>query len=278
MGVDVQRGEAGKTDELHAPRLELVVMGHGMGYRKWIIDHQVFFGETGDAYSGAWTELMLWLSNRSYDKLSGAATGMKYCLPNGKELLPVFVFVDTGDAAMGRAAAVRTACHRIPNAIPCKGFATITAKSHERHKVDIPNSNMLSYRKASDESRSLYVQINTWHYKQELCESLTRPLRDDGTLLPNGISIFGDVTDEEMAQLCATERLEDGSYKDTRERVEMMDCTIYAMAAGQMYIDDQVIWLRDRARRMNKSPAALTAINSRYALEYLTGHRDPDAT
>jgi phage terminase large subunit GpA-like protein len=44
--------------DIHKNRIELVLTAWGMGMEAWIFDHQVFFGQTADIHSPAWSNLL----------------------------------------------------------------------------------------------------------------------------------------------------------------------------------------------------------------------------
>ena len=59
-GIDVQAGQSKDPD--HPARLEMHVVGHGLGYRRWSIGYYVFPGATDNAFDGAWQKLVEWFA------------------------------------------------------------------------------------------------------------------------------------------------------------------------------------------------------------------------
>jgi phage terminase large subunit GpA-like protein len=261
VGIDVQKGVKNKTDALNAARIECLVIGNGLGYRTWIIDHIVFFGETDDAYTGAWAALYQAMAQKRF----------LYRRVDEKEMNPDCMFFDSGNAAENRSDAVFRFCGRIhPIGIPIKGFGNITARKHEAS--DVPGSAFLKrYRVAAQASNGeRFVEVSTWHYKKEIVNSLqTGP-----AVMAGGVSLPYDFDDEEMAQLAGTERLEDGSFRDTRSHVEVLDTMVYALAARDFFLDAKVAELRNAFVRLGGSTAQSMLINSRTVLEILSGKKE----
>jgi phage terminase large subunit GpA-like protein len=262
VGVDVQKGSARKTGALDAARLETVVLGHGLGYRTWVIDHTVYYGTTDDAYEGAWADLYKAMTERRFE----------YARADGKKINPELIFFDSGNAAENRADAVFRFCGRIqPIGAPIKGAGNI--KTWRQEQADVPGSEFLRrYRVAATAKRGdRYVEVSTWFYKKEIMNAI----RTGSAEKAGGLSLPYDFDDEEMAQLCGTERLEDGSFKDTRAHVEVLDCLVYALCARDFCLDGRVADFRNLCVKMGASPAqAALQINSRTILELLSGAKE----
>jgi phage terminase large subunit GpA-like protein len=127
MACDVQRGSA--SDSKNPPRIELEVMGTGLGYRTWSIEYRVFPGEVDNAYAGAWEDMYQWI--KGIDGTFYSAKGTPFRI--------VMIGIDSGDAAEGRSETVYRFAERwSPLAFPLKGFAQLTARRGE--KADIPIS------------------------------------------------------------------------------------------------------------------------------------------
>jgi phage terminase large subunit GpA-like protein len=258
MACDVQRGSANKPD--NPPRIEAEIMGTGAGYKTWSIDYRVFAGPLDDAYDGAWEDLFQWMKsiNGTFYNKDGISFQVK-C-----------IFIDSGDAADGRADRVYRFCERwSPYAYPIKGFSKLTARRHE--KADIPGgASFKKYRMAKIGAAGEYVvEISTAHYKDVFFGRMNiNGTRDNPS--PNGYCAFpADYPDDYFTQLTNSEKLSGGGFKDIGVH-EALDCRIYNLCASDFWLENEVRRMRDEAiKKGANTTRAYAAINSRTVLEML---------
>ena len=262
MACDVQRGYA--KDPNNPPRIELEVMGTGLGYKTWSIEYKVFAetyspdGNLKDPYGGAWEDLYQWMKgiNGTFYSKEGIAFQI------------IMIGIDSGDAADGRAEVVYRFCERwSPLAFPVKGFSQLSARRGE--KADIPGAAFYKkYRMAKiGTAGESVIEISTAYYKETLFGRLNIAATNDNTH-PNGYCDFPrDYPDDYFIQLINSEKLISGGFRDIGAH-EAMDCRIYNLCMSDAWLESQVRRARDDARKNGKDPTWVDmTINSRTVLE-----------
>jgi phage terminase large subunit GpA-like protein len=260
VGTDVQKGNL--RDEKNPPRLELEVLGHGLGYRTWSILYRRFEGDIMDPFSGAWETLNQFSLNGGFD----------FRRDDGVIFTPQIVFIDSGDAAEGRSEIVYRFCGRWQNTFPIKGFKMLTADKKKHEKGDVPGiGNFKKYRAAAIGSGGETVyEISTNHYKNIIYNNLNIPRLPSDPQQPQFCDFPRDYGEEYFAMLTGTEKRVDGSFHDVRPRVEALDCRVYALCAGDVWLDAQVDRIRREYRSAGYPQAQVEAVvNGRYVLERL---------
>ena len=255
--IDVQRGS--EKDPEKPPRLEMEVLGHGRGYKTWSVDYRVFRGAIGDPFSGAWETLNAW----------GTDGGLVYKRTDGTQFTPAMILIDSSDGENTNI--VYGFCGRWRSTYPCKGMPTIKADPDRRERGDISGTVYKRWRilQIGDVSQVLY-EINTQFYKAQLFNKLGTVMRRPMEPQANGFQDFPrDYLDEYFAQLIAEEQLSDGTFRKTRERNEALDCRVYNMAAGDIYLMGIVEGMRKSVREKGATVKASEEIGSNHALNWL---------
>jgi phage terminase large subunit GpA-like protein len=256
-GIDVQRGS--RKDERNPPRIEMTVFGTGLGYRGWLIGHRAFYGETTDAFDGAWEEFYRWLEK----------TNFVFTRRDGHPFEPVLNFIDAGDAADDRSVEVCRFCGRIPpgTAFPVKGFSGLSVRKKE--KGDLPGGKR-RFRPANiGPNDELMYEINTNFYKGKLYGSLNIPRQAEDPQRPGFFDFPMEADEEYFSQLTGTEKLVDGTFRDVRSRVEALDCMVYALAAADVWLDVKVKEMKRAREAAGLDPVTIEQTNSRMVLEYI---------
>ncbi|MDR2490285.1 MAG: phage terminase large subunit family protein [Spirochaetaceae bacterium] len=235
--VDVQEGN--KNDPENPARLEMEVCGHDRYERTWSITHKVFNGAIDNAYSGAWEHLFLFVKEHS-----------RFILPNGTEIFPKLLFVDSGEAKHGLDSVVHTFCRRLSNTYAIKGFSMLKARVQKGERSDVPGAgDWQRYRiTSSNESGNKLVGISTWYYKDKLYANLKIQRVNENEQCPGFCEFPVDYPAEYFNQLTAEDRLKDGSYKKNRARNEALDLRVYNLCAADVYIDMEIRKLKDNLR------------------------------
>lgn len=254
-GIDVQRG-SGK-DERNPARLEMEILGHGLGYRTWSILYRRFEGDVMDPYSGAWELLNEFAENG----------GLRFKRDDGTVFPVQLTFIDSGDAAEGRAEVVYRFCSRWQNTYPSKGFSMLTANKKE--KGDVPGAGSFrKYRPASIGSGGQTVyEISTNHYKNIIYANMNIPRSPTDPQRPGFMDFPRDYDEEYFEQLDGEEKHLDGSFHPIRTRVEALDCRVYALCAGDVWLDAQLERVRRTYRDRGASAVQVQQITSRHILE-----------
>lgn len=253
IGIDVQRGS--ETNPDNPPRLEAQILGIGAGYRYWSIDYKVFTGEIDDPYSGAWEKLNQWAldTELTFYRDDG------FCFPVS------VVFVDSGDGAWSDV--VYKFCGRWQNTYPIKGRSEI-----KRRKQDAPDEiiqgNMQRYRISKlDEDVHIYL-VNTNFYKGRIYHSLNIKRVDGPDQRPGFIDTPREYGEAYFNGLTAEDRMQDGSfYNPGGRRNEPLDTMVYAMCAGDVFLDSELVNYRAWAKQNGASQAELQQITHKTVLE-----------
>jgi phage terminase large subunit GpA-like protein len=240
------------------PRLEMEILGHGRGYKTWSVDYRVFEGEIEDPFSGAWEILNLWATegNLTYRRADGAA------------FAPGIILVDSSDGKVTHI--VYGFCGRWQATFPCKGAKTIVADPERRERGDIAGTAYKRYRTLQIDANLTLWEVNTQFYKAALYNKLGTVMRRQAEPQASGFQDFPrDYADEYFAQLTAEEQLSDGSFRPVRARNEALDCRVYNMAGGDIYLMSVVENLRGAYRQQGATQKQLEMIGSKDALTWL---------
>jgi phage terminase large subunit GpA-like protein len=259
MACDVQRGSA--RDPQNPPRIELEVMGTGLGYRTWSICYRVFEGEVTDPYAGAWENMYNWLESIDYTFYS-------------KGGIPFFIQktgIDSGDAAEGRAEVVYRFCERCRAVtLPLKGFASLKVRRGEQS--DIPGAaSFKKYRLSKIGSGGEYViEVSTAWYKTNLYGKLL--VQPSPESFPGYCEFPRDYSDDYFVQLTNFEKRSDGGFRDIG-RHEALDCRVYNLMLSDAWLDEQVSIVRQNYRAQGYNPLQVDLqVNSRVVLDNLQGN------
>ncbi|MBE3063633.1 MAG: phage terminase large subunit family protein [Spirochaetes bacterium] len=265
--VDVQRGKDKPESPEQGARLEMEVLGHGRGYKTWSVDFRKFFGKVDDPYSGAWEKLDEWATKG----------GLLYKRADGMQFTPAIILIDSSDGQVMNI--VYGFCRRWNSTFPCKGAKQIVADAERREKGDIAGTAYKRWRilQIGDVTQVLY-EVNTQFYKAQLYNKLGTVMRRTMEPQANGFQDFPrDYDDEYFAQLVAEEQLSDGSFKSIRARNEALDCRVYNMAAGDIYLMGLVEGMRRAAREKGATVRQAEEIGSNHALAWLEARIQPKA-
>jgi phage terminase large subunit GpA-like protein len=239
--VDVQEGY--KNDPSRPPRVEIMIMGHGQGYRHFAVDYRVFEGSIDDPYNDSWESLYQWLTD---------IKGTLYAT-DGYPYMIQLIFVDSGDASRTSAGASRSDvvyrfCERLsPYAYPIKGFARLKRRRDESPDIDAPGEESYKRYRVSriGSGGENVIEISTARYKSSLFSRLQTTATEQNPE-PNGyFETFADASDEFFIQLTNCEKLSDNSYRDLGS-TEVLDTAVYNLCAGDLYLDREVQYVKNK--------------------------------
>jgi len=266
IAVDVQRGS--DKDARNPTRLEWHVVGHGDRFKTWSVAHGSFRGPVDDAYSGAWEDLHA-------ARLAGAFVFTR--LSDSKAFAPVRGFFDSGY----QAAVTYTFCDRWPGwAFPVKGASQreLDAIPGKTEKPGVSSSRQYHWSRLSGDT--MLCLVSTHLYKAYIYNRLKIPRGEypQGGGFPDFPS---DYDEEFFRSLMSEEKLADGSYKQVYDRNEMLDTTVYALAAADSWMDEMMnqereYWRREYVAERRLPPPgmsredALKTINRDYVVKKFT--------
>jgi len=256
VGVDVQRGS--EKDEKNPARLELEVLGHGIGYRTWSIDYQRIEGSINDPYSGAWEKLHQWATDG----------GLTYKRRDGTEFSAKCIFIDSGDGESMEV--VYRFCSRWRNTYPSKGFPFVKVDPKKREKGDIPGGEYKKYRYANVGGDQFIYEINTRFYKRLIYNNL-KVRRVETQLQPPGFCEFPyDYDEQHFEGLRSEEQRSDGSfYCPSGRRNEQLDTRVYALCAGDVWLNAETERVRKYYRDQGLAVEQVQQITGRVVLDML---------
>lgn len=257
MGLDVQRGS--DKDKENPARIEMEVLGHGMGYKTWSIDYFVFEGAVDDPESGAWAKLAKFAEDG----------GLHFKNKVGLEYSPVSIFMDANDNFS--TAAVYEFSQKWSMAMPIRGAGVLKKrKSEAADTVDESKAgNVKRFRFVKADNDIGVVMINTSYYKNALYRRL-KVSRVDGDQRPGFCEFPISYQEEYFKMLTAEEKTVEGAFVlASGRRNEALDCRVYAMCAADVYLDARVTELKTAAKNRGAKPYELSNINSKTVLELL---------
>jgi len=253
MAVDVQSGKKN-------PRLEMEILGVGLGYRTWSIDYLIFEGSVDHPEDGAWVALHDWIINKS-----------QFTDGFGRYFRPMIGFVDAGDGNMMETVYQFCAAHK--GLFPSKGQQTIRASHEKKDSGDDPLRNEMKYgfTRIGQSDRFLY-RISTNHYKRIIYANLqVERVEGDGAQRAHFCDFPNDYGQEYFDGLLSEELRADGAYYKIHTRNEPLDLRVYALAASDVWLDDQVRRAQENWKKQHPEATKddLAKINGYQALEHL---------
>jgi phage terminase large subunit GpA-like protein len=259
-GIDVQRGSL--RDDKHPPRLELQVISHGRDYRVGIVDYRVFTGPIDNAYAGAWEALFGFIM----------ASGFIYARPDGFKFDTREVFVDSGDGAEN--AAIFAFVKRlegitgIPAFRASKGFGWIAndGKTSTAGSATV-RSQFQKFKLSHTALGEPLAEVSTNFYKNIAFTNLKIERQPGEAQRPGFIDFPSGLPEGYFDSLLAEEKLTDGSFRKIRERNEALDTLVYALAAGDVWVQEQAEALRDWGRSQGASEAHLRQVGVKHVLD-----------
>jgi phage terminase large subunit GpA-like protein len=266
--VDVQEGSW--RDAAKPPRLEIMIMAHGEGYRNWVVEYRVFGGSIDDPSTGAWEDMDEWLN--AINATFFAADGFAYPIQ--------MLFVDSGDGAPTRTDPgtsytdiVYRYCElHAPLAFPIKGFASLKPRRGESPDADIPGAASykkyrLTYLGGGAES---IVEISTAKYKAALFTRLKTEATAENLSPAGYFEVFREAADDFFIQLTNSEYSpHTKSFRDIGDH-EVLDTAIYNLCAGDCFLDNQVMRFKSERRAAGMDPMAIEmTTNKKFVLSYL---------
>ena len=220
-GIDVQRGS--KSDPSNPPRLEMEVLGVGIGHRTWSIEYRVFEGAIDNPFEGAWEELFNYMVDRD-NCYTRSVDGFRF---------PVsLMFIDSGDGEYMDI--VYTYSQRWTNAFPSKGFKALTRRKKERPD-EVTENSMLRFRPARMDGDITLYEISTAWYKAQVYANL-RVKRIDAEMQNPGFCDFPADYPERYFEMLTAEELTDNGYDAKGRRNEALDCRVYALCAADVHL------------------------------------------
>lgn len=255
VGADVQRGS--KRDPDNPPRIELEVLGHGLGYRTWSIAYLRFEGEIDDPSGGAWAEMQRWAE-------SG---GILFKKKSGREMAPSLIFIDSGDGV--HADTIYHFCDGWQSTFPSKGFDALKKRKNEKGD-EMTTNNFKRFRAQKVGENTIIYEISTNYYKNLLYKSLKIQREDSGAQRPGFCDFPLDYPESYFKGLTAEEKRVDGSFHCPQgKRNEPLDCRVYAMCAADVYLDAKVAEIRANMKNNGASPMQISQVNSLTVLHAL---------
>ena len=257
IGVDVQRGSANNPD--NPARIEMEVLGTGMGYRTWSIAYLTFEGAIDDPSAGAWAAFQEFAEN----------DGLSFKKSDGSSMSPSLIFIDSGDGM--HADTVYRFCSGWQSTFPSKGFQALKKRKHESGD-ELSTSNFKRFRAQKVGNDVTLYEISTNFYKNVLYKNLKVQRNDQGAQPPGFCDFPIDYEEKYFKGLTAEEKRTDGSFFcATGVRNEPLDCRVYAMCAADVFIDSKIADIRAAMKQNGATPMQLQQVNSLFVLRALQG-------
>ena len=262
MAIDVQRGSKAKDNPA---RLEMEIVGHGLGYRTWSIDYKVFNGAIDDANEGAWLKLTEWARK----------TGLRFAREDGVMFSPQIILADSGDGKNTHT--VYEFCQQWNNTFPCKGFDKIKRRKYEKKNEGIDEAGgqqtFKKFRATKINEETTLIAVSTNHYKHLIYTNLKKTRNDGERQTPGFCDFPSNYKEKYFKGLTAEEKRADGSfYCPTGRANEPLDVRVYNLCAADVWLETQVTKLRAAYKEQGAKPEQLLQINSRVVLEKLAAN------
>lgn len=268
--VDIQHGQENwETDtKKEKPRLELEIKGHGDAYRLFGIQYKVFEGYLDDIYSGAWDKLRRFINEESgfIFESRGMVFDVKICMydaSSSKYTDQIYSF-----------------CREMGSLkhYPLYGFNTLLRQKRELEGKDSGDERSIRdydrFRRKQENDIIAY-QISTYVYKLALYSRLNTSINfvqeKAGETTPAGFQGFpADYTDHYFDMLLSEEHLPDKTkFKQVKKRNEALDITVYNMAAGEIWVYQQVTLIRAKFAALRVPSQLLQGITGAFIMKML---------
>lgn len=268
--VDIQHGQENwETDtSKEKPRLELEIKGHGDAYRLFGIQYKVFDGYLEDIYSGAWDKLRRFINEESGFVIEsrGMIYDVKICMydaSSSKYTDQIYSF-----------------CREMGSLkhYPLYGFNTLQRQKKEMEGKDSGDERSIRdydrFRRKQENDIIAY-QISTYIYKLALYSRLNTSINfvqeKAGETTPAGFQGFpSDYTDHYFDMLLSEEHLPDKTkFQQTKKRNEALDISVYNMAAGEIWIYQQVTLIRAKFAALRVPAQLLQGITGAFIMKML---------
>jgi len=255
IGMDVQRGS--EKDPNNPPRLEMEILGHGKDWRTYSIDYLRFEGDVHDPAGGAWAKFTEYATE----------TNLVFKRSDGYEFSPEVIFIDSGDGMLTET--VYEFCAGWQHTYPIKGFNLL--KNTKADKGDtFGTSNFRPYKYIKVNENLVLYEISTNHYKKQTYRNLKKERQPGETQKPGYCDFPRDYEQRYFEMLTSEELRSDGSFHAGGRRNESLDCRVYALCAGHVYLDALVKDFQAAYKNEGYTPQQLIDINHKFVLEFLS--------
>jgi phage terminase large subunit GpA-like protein len=263
--IDVQRGS--KRQAGLPPRLEMEILGHGAKFRTWSIMYRTFDGEIHDPADGAWLALAEFARDG----------GLLFQRDDGRQFGVNLIFIDSGDGDVTNI--VYDFCRGWDNTFPSKGFSALKKRKNEKADERIAGSFFKRFRAQTIGTGTILYEISTNFYKTMLYNNLNIARQDTGEQRAGFCDFPVDYGEAYFKELTAAEKLRDGSFSTSGRKHDALDCRVYNLCAGDVYLAHKIEELRDFYRTNHSwNRAQLQAVNHTFVLEMLTRSVAPRAS
>ena len=254
-GIDVQAGSS--VDKKNPPRLELEILGIGAGFRTWSIRYKRIEGRVDDPYSGAWAAMNEW----------AADGGLNFKKKDGRDISVALVFVDSGDG--NHTDIVYRFCSTWQNTYPIKGFSALRKRRKELGDEAGP-SNFKRYRPIKISEGQMLYEISTNYYKTQIYNNLKIPRVPEYPQRPGFCDFPVDYGEKYFKMLTAEEKRGDGSFHcPSGRRNEALDTRVYALCAGDVYLDSLVQQARAAMKHQGSTALQIQQFTHRTMIDIL---------
>jgi phage terminase large subunit GpA-like protein len=211
-GLDVQKGH--KNKDLKKPaRIEMEILGHGLGYRTWSVDYKVFVGPVDQPFEGAWAKLNEWAQE------TGMIYHNQYERPFGVEI----TFMDSGIFP----SVVYQFAESWQNTFAIKG-----AKAKDLGVDENRPDTYRKYRKSKIGTTNYLYLIHTVAYKDQAYRNFAIERRPGAVIQPPGFCDFPKTyPDKYFEQLF---------WHPKGRPNEALDCRVYGLCAGHVFLDNEL--------------------------------------
>jgi phage terminase large subunit GpA-like protein len=269
--VDVQHGQEGweSDDTKKPPRLEMEIKGHGEGYRQFSIRYERFTGYLDDIYSGAWAKFREFIEGGGFSPESrGAVYPVRLCL------------IDAGSSKYNDQ--IYNFCREmgVLRFSPVLGFNTLKRKRDAiagKESGDATHTRDYDRFRRKQENDIILYEVSTYLYKVALYTRLNTSINwmreRPGERTPAGFCGFpSDYQDSYFEMLLSEEHLPDKmKFSDPKGPNEGLDLTVYNMACGEIFLYQQVIFLRAKFQAMKVPAPLLAGISAAFIIRMLKG-------
>lgn len=231
------------------PRVELEVLGHGIGYRTWSIEYKVFEGAINNIHKGVWKQILDYYKELAKDSktiIDGSAEPV-FRRSDGREFPIVITGIDAHDYSNSNAY-VTAFCEQFGNFYPILGFDVLKQRKDEK-RDEMTRNNLRRYRLQRNGEDSYLIQVSTNYYKTQIYNRFNLKRNDVSGNPPGWMDHPKEYGKEYFTMLSAEEKLKDGSFRHTGGANEALDVKIYNLCVASVHLDlvvkdTRAAWIR----------------------------------
>jgi len=176
-------------------------------------------------------------------------------------------FIDSGDGDGTNV--VYQFSQRLRNTFASKGRRSIQRRKGEKGD-ELTDSSFKRYRAAKISEDITLYEISTVYYKDRIYNNLKRERKPVDPQISGFCDFPNDYSEKYFDMLTSEDRMADGSFQSHGRRNEALDCRVYALCAGDVFLDTEVLLYKACAKSNGSRPDEIQTITTMTVIDKMT--------